>query len=106
MDVRSASTRLTYAPARGIEVLARRAYGNSNLLNFRRQGCNARKRHVEETVVDLVGQNDDLVFEADIGNLLQFLLVEHLADRVVLCTHVREFLAFPRVSNEEEKRSR
>jgi hypothetical protein len=74
---------LTNTPACGIKILPRRPNSQGNLLNLGREGGNARERHVEQAVVDLIGQDDNLVLEADIGDALQLLAGEDLADGVI-----------------------
>src|SRR6187551_1130363 len=74
----------TDAPAGGVKVLAGRTDGEGDLLHLGGQSSDAGEGDVVEAVVDFVGEDDDLVLDADVGNLLQLLTGVDLADRVVL----------------------
>lgn len=71
------------APARGVEVLARRADGQGQPGDVRRQRGDAGEGDVVEAVVDLVGEDDDVVFDAQRADGLEFVLGKDLAERVV-----------------------
>jgi hypothetical protein len=73
----------TNSPACGIKVLASRSHSQSQLLDFGGESGDASKGNVEETVVHLIGKDDDLVLDAKFGDALQLLLGEDLANRVV-----------------------
>jgi len=74
----------TDAPAGGVKVLAGGTDGEGDLFYLGGQSSDAGEGDVVEAVVDFVGEDDDLVFDADVGNLLQLLTGVDLADRVVL----------------------
>lgn len=77
--------RRTNSPPRGVKVLAGRPDRQGDLLDLRRQRRDAGEGDVVQAVVDLVRQDDDLVLEAQVGNLLQLVAVKDLADGVVCC---------------------
>lgn len=64
---------LTDAPAGGVEVLAGGPDGEGQALNLGGQGGDPGEGDVEEAVVDLVGQDDDLVLDAEVADLLELL---------------------------------
>lgn len=70
-------------PSGSVEVLARGADGDGEALNLGGERGDSRKGNVVQAVVDLVGENDDLVLDAQVANLLKLLLGEDLADGVV-----------------------
>lgn len=76
--------RRTNSPSGGVKVLAGRPDRQGDLLDLRGEGRDAGKGDVEQAVVDLVRQDDDLVLEAEVGDSLQLLAREDLADGVVL----------------------
>ena len=59
-----------YSPAGGVKVLARGADGESELLDLGREGRDAREGDVEEPVVDFIGEDDDLVLDAEVADTL------------------------------------
>jgi len=71
------------APAGGVKVLAGGADGDGDLFDFRGQGGDAGEVDVVEAVVDFVGQDDDLVLYAEVGDLLEFGFGVDFADGVV-----------------------
>jgi hypothetical protein len=73
----------TDSPSSGIKVLAGRPDRQGDLLDLGRQRRDAGEGNVEQAVVDLVRQDDDLVLDAEVGNLLQLVAAEDLADGVV-----------------------
>lgn len=75
--------RRTNAPACGIKVLARRSHRQGDLLDFRRQGSDTGEGDVVKPIVDLIGQDDNLVLEAEIGDPLQLIAGKYLANGVV-----------------------
>ncbi len=74
---------LTDTPACCVKVLPGRPDRNGDLLYFGRQGRHPREGHVVQAVIDLVRKDDDLVLQANIGNLLQLLPGVDLANGVV-----------------------
>lgn len=73
----------TDAPARSVKVLARGPNGERELLELGRERRDARERLVVQAVVDLVGQNEDLLLDAQVANALELLAGVDLAERVV-----------------------
>lgn len=73
----------TDTPTGGIKVLAGRANGNGELLNFRGQSRDSGERDVEQAVIHLIGENNDLMLHTQVTNLLQLLLGEDLSNRVI-----------------------
>jgi hypothetical protein len=74
----------TNSPPRSVKVLAGRANRQGDVFHLGRQGRDAGKGHVVQAVVDLVGEDDDLVLEAQVGDSLKLLAREYLANGVVL----------------------
>jgi hypothetical protein len=70
-------------PAGGIEGLAGGADSQSTLVQFGGQGSNSCERDIKEAVVDLIGQDDQVVLHAQLANALQLLAREDLADGIV-----------------------
>ena len=71
------------SPASSVEVLAGGAYSECDLFNFGRKRCNPRERSVEETIIDLVREDDDLVLETEICDSLQLFLGEDLTNGII-----------------------
>jgi len=76
--------RRTNSPSRGVKVLAGRPDRQGDLLDLRGKGRDAGEGDVKQAVIDLVRQDDDLVLEAEVGDSLQLVAREDLADGVVL----------------------
>lgn len=70
-------------PTSGVERLAGGANGQGTLVQLRRQGSNSREGNIEQTVIDLIGQDDQVVLHAQLTNALEFLPREDLANGVV-----------------------
>lgn len=73
----------TDTPTSGIKVFASRTNRNSQLLDFGRQSRDSGKRHVEQAIIHLVGENNDLMLHAQVANLLQLLFGEDFSNRVI-----------------------
>lgn len=71
------------APAGGVEQLARGADGQRQRRDLRAQRRDAREGHVVQAVVDLVGEDEDVVLDAQVADGLEFVTAEDLADGVV-----------------------
>lgn len=71
------------APTGAVKVLASRANSEGQVGNFRRQGSHASEGRVVETIVDLIAQDDDVVFDAQVTDCLQLLSCKDLANGVV-----------------------
>lgn len=71
------------SPPGGVEVLTRRSNRDGNLLHLGRQCRHAGERSIEQSIVNLIREDDDLVLDADICNLLQLLLGKDLSNWVV-----------------------
>lgn len=77
------SNQVANTPTGGVEGFAGRAHGQGTLVQFRRQCPDSRERDIEQTVIDLVGQNNKVVLHAQISDALEFLTRENLAHGVV-----------------------
>lgn len=77
------SDQVADSPTGGVEELARAADGESQLCDLGTQRRDARERHVVQAVVDFVGEDEDVVLDAQVANGLQFVAAEHFAHRVV-----------------------
>lgn len=75
--------RRTDAPAGGVKVLAGGTDSECDFFYLGGEGGDAGEGDVVEAVVDFVGEDDDLVLDANVGNLLQLLAGVNLADGVV-----------------------
>ena len=73
----------THAPSCSIKVLPRRANGEGERCDFGVERCHACKGDVVQTVVDFVGENENLMLNAKRSNLLQFGGGEDFSDGVV-----------------------
>lgn len=83
MNEMSGSHEPAHTPARSVEVLARRADGNSQSLNLRGESGDSREWHVVETVIYFVGENDNLMLDADVSYSLELFFRVDLADGIV-----------------------
>lgn len=82
MDELGGAHEPAHAPAGGVEVLARRADGDGEVGKLGGQRGDAGEGDVVEAIVDLVGQDDDVVLDAEVADALELLLAEDLADGV------------------------
>lgn len=73
----------TNSPSSGIKVLARRSNSERQFLDFRRQGCQSGEGNIVKAIVDLIRKDNNLVLDTEVTNLLQLILGEDLADRVI-----------------------
>lgn len=71
------------SPAGAVEVLARGADGEGAGGEGGREGCDAGERGIGKAVVDFVGKDQDVVFDAEGADGLEFGEGEDLADGVV-----------------------
>ena len=71
------------APARGVEVLAAGPDGEGAGGDFRGEGPDAGEGGVVESVVDLVREDEDVVFDGQVADGLEFFAGEDFADGVV-----------------------
>lgn len=74
---------VSHTPAGSVEVLARGAHRDCEFGDFWGQSGDASKRDVEEAVVDFVGENDDVVFYAEGGDLFEFFAGHDFTNGVV-----------------------
>lgn len=86
MDELGGAQEPAHSPAGGVEVLAGRADGDGETLDFGGESGDPGERDVEEAVVDFVGEDDYLVLDAEVTDLLELLSREDLADGVVCLT--------------------
>ena len=73
----------TDAPARSVKVLTRGPDGERELLKLRRKRRDARERLVVQAVIDLVGEDEDLLLYAQVADALELLPGVDLAEGVV-----------------------
>jgi len=85
LDQMLGTNQVAYPPSRSVEQLTRATDSQSECRNLRAQSGNAREGHVVQLVVDFVGEDEDVVFDAEVADGLQLLAGEDLADRVVRC---------------------
>jgi hypothetical protein len=83
LDQMLGSDQVSDTPASGIEGLAGGAYGQSALVQLRREGSNSGEWNVEQTVIDFIRENNKVVLNAKVANTLEFFAREDLADGVV-----------------------
>lgn len=77
------ANKISNTPAGGIEGLAGGTDGQGSLVQLRRQSGNSRKGDIEETVIDLIRQNNQVVLNAEVADALELLSGEDLANGVV-----------------------
>ena len=77
------SNEVPNTPAGGIEGLACRADGESALIELWRQGSDSCEWDVEQTVVDFVREDNEVVLHAEVADTLQLGFREDFSDRVV-----------------------
>lgn len=77
------TNQVAHSPPRCVEQLARGADRQGQFGDLRRQCSDASEWHIVECIIDFIGEDDDVVLDAEISNCLQLLLVEHLAHRIV-----------------------
>lgn len=77
---------VAHSPTRRIEGLARRANRQGTLIQLRGQSRNAGEWNIIETVVDFVGEDDQVVLDGQSANAFELLAREYLAHRVVAAT--------------------
>lgn len=77
------SNQVSHPPTSGIEGLTSRAHGDSTFIQLRGQGGNAGKRNVEETVVNFIRKDNEVVLDTEVANTLELLLGKDLANGVV-----------------------
>lgn len=75
--------KISNTPAGGIEGLAGGTDGQGSLVQLRRQCGNSRKGDIEETVIDLIRQNDQVVLNAEVADALELFSGENFANGVV-----------------------
>jgi len=74
------------APARAVEVLARRADGDGEFFDLGGERGDPCERRVEESVVHFVAEDYDVVLYAERADAFELRAAEDFADRVVTAT--------------------
>lgn len=74
---------IAHTPARGVEGLSSGAHRERTLIEFWFNRGDSGERNVEKTVVNLIGEDDKVVFDGEVTNALQFVARENLANGVV-----------------------
>jgi hypothetical protein len=77
------SDQISHTPASGVEGLTSRAHSQGAFVQLRGQGGNAGERNIEQTVINFIRKNNQVVLDTEVTDTLELLLGEDLAKGVV-----------------------
>ena len=77
------SDEITNTPSSGIEGFTSGTHREGTFIQLGGKSCNSGERNVEETIVNFIRQDDQVVLDTEVTNAHELLFREHFADRVV-----------------------